>query len=166
MEESFFDVPLYREFAQLDVNGRLFEKSTILRFRHRLEKRKLADAKPNVRWSIAMRPGKRREPDKANSPIDALIDKIEKCEAGIRAKVEHTFSVNQAPVWVCESALPGFEEKHAAAQNTVCAVKPVDGPAPSDGNAEVSAFESRAAALNMAKVTQCHLTVMAAKSLN
>ena len=44
MEEAFFDVPLYREFAQLDAHGRLLEKSTILRFRHRLEKHKLADA--------------------------------------------------------------------------------------------------------------------------
>ena len=44
MEEVFFDVPLYREFAQLDVNGRMPDGSTILRFRHRLEKHKLADA--------------------------------------------------------------------------------------------------------------------------
>ena len=44
MEEAFFDMPLYREFAQLDVNERMLEKSTILRFRHRLEKHKLADA--------------------------------------------------------------------------------------------------------------------------
>ena len=205
MEESFFDVPLYREFAQLDVNGRMPDESTILRFRHRLEKHKLAnailatvndllgaqglllrqgsavdatliaapsstknkdgkrdpemhsskkgnqwhfgmkahiavdadsglvhavrgtaghvadvtegnallhgeesvvhadagyqgadrrpDAKLSVRWSIAMRPGKRRELDKAGNPIDALIDKIEKCKAGIRAKVEHPFRV-------------------------------------------------------------------------
>ena len=40
-----------------------------------------------------MRPGKRRDLDKANSPIDALADKIEKCKAGIRAKVEHPFHV-------------------------------------------------------------------------
>lgn len=205
MEEAFFDVPLYREFAQLDSRGRLPDESTILRFRHRLEKHKLADAilatvnellssqglmlqegsavdatliaapsstknkegkrdpemhsskkgnqwhfgmkahigvdavsglvhtvrgtaghvadvtegnallhgqetvvfadagyqgankrldaKPDVRWSIAMRPGKRKKLDKANSPIDALIDKIEKCKAGIRAKVEHPFRV-------------------------------------------------------------------------
>ena len=205
MEEAFFDVPLYREFAQLDANGRLPDESTILRFRHRLEKHKLADgvlatvndllssqglllregsavdatliaapsstkniegkrdpemhsskkgnqwhfgmkahigvdddsglvhtvrgtaghvadvtegnsllhgeetvvhadagyqgadkrpdAKPDMRWSIAMRPGKRRELDKANDPIDALIDKIEKCKGGIRAKVEHPFRV-------------------------------------------------------------------------
>jgi transposase, IS5 family len=203
MEEAFFDVPLYREFVQLDANGRMPDESTILRFRHRLEKHKLADAilatvndllsahglllrqgsavdatliaapsstknkdgkrdpemhsskkenqwhfgmkahiavdadsglvhavrgtaghvadvtegnsllhgeetvvhadagyqgadkrpdaKPDVRWSIAMRPGKRRELDKANDPIDALIDKIDKCKAGIRAKVEHPF---------------------------------------------------------------------------
>ena len=205
MEEAFFDVPLYREFAQLDVNERMPDESTILQFRHRLEKHKLADAilatvndllgtqdlllkegsavvttliaapsstknkdgkrdpemhsskkgnqwcfgmkahiavdadsglvhavrgtaghvadvtegnsllhgeetvvyadagyqgadkrldaKPDVRWSIAMRPGKRRELDKANDPINALIDKIEKCKAGIRARVEHPFRV-------------------------------------------------------------------------
>ncbi len=43
MEEAFFDVPLYREFAQLQAHGRLPDESTILRFRHRLEKHKLAD---------------------------------------------------------------------------------------------------------------------------
>jgi len=205
MEEAFFDVPLYREFAQLDCCGRLPDESTILRFRHRLEKHKLAegilatvndllssqglllrqgsavdatliaapsstknkegkrdpemhsskkgnqwyfgmkahigvdadsglvhtvrgtaghvadvtesgsvlhreeavvfadagyqgadkrpDAHPGVRWHIAMRPGKRKKLDKAGSPIDALIDKIEKLKAGIRAKVEHPFRV-------------------------------------------------------------------------
>ena len=205
MEEAFFDVPLYREFAQLDAHGRLPDESTILRFRHRLEKHKLADAilatvnellssqglllkegsavdatliaapsstknkegkrdpemhsskkgnqwhfgmkahigvdgasglvhtvrgtaghvadvtegngllhgeetvvfadsgyqgadkrpdaKPNAQWHVAMRPGKRKKLDKANSPIDALMDKIEKCKASIRAKVEHPFRV-------------------------------------------------------------------------
>ena len=43
MEEAFFDVPLYREFARLDAHGRLPDESTILRFRHRLERHKLAD---------------------------------------------------------------------------------------------------------------------------
>ena len=43
MEEAFFDTPLYREFAQLDAHGRLPDESTILRFRHRLERHKLAD---------------------------------------------------------------------------------------------------------------------------
>jgi IS5 family transposase len=205
MEEAFFDTPLYREFAQLDANGRMPDESTILRFRHRLEKHKLADAilatvnallssqglmlkegsavdatliaapsstknkqgkrdpemhsskkgnqwhfgmkahigvdaayglvhtvhgtaghvadvtegnsllhgeetvvfadagyqgadkrldaNPSVRWQVAMRPGKRKKLDKANSPIDALMDKIEKCKASIRAKVEHPFRV-------------------------------------------------------------------------
>ena len=205
MEEAFFDVPLYREFAQLDCRGRLPDESTILRFRHRLEKHKLADgilatvnevlssqglllkegsavdatliaapsstknkaskrdpemhsskkgnqwyfgmkahigvdadsglvhsvrgtaghvadvtegnsllhgeetvvfadagyqgvdkrpdANPSVRWHVAMRPGKRRELDKENDPIDALIEKVEKRKASIRAKVEHPFRV-------------------------------------------------------------------------
>jgi IS5 family transposase len=43
MEEAFFDVPLYREFAQLEAFGRLPDESTILRFRHRLEEHKLAE---------------------------------------------------------------------------------------------------------------------------
>ena len=39
-----------------------------------------------------MRPGKRKALDKSK-PIDALIDKIEKLKAGVRAKVEHPFRV-------------------------------------------------------------------------
>ena len=198
-------MPLYREFAQLDANGRLPDESTILRFRHRLEKHKLAeqilatvnelltakglllkagtavdatliaapsstknkdrardpemhssqkgkqwyfgmkahigvdadsglvhtvrgtsgnvadivegnsllhgeeaevfgdagyqgiekrpDAKQEVVWNVAMRPGKRKALDKENNPLDALIDLLEKTKAGIRAKVEHPFRV-------------------------------------------------------------------------
>ena len=37
--------------------------------------------------------GKRNKLDKANSSIDALMDKIEKCKASIRAKAEHPFRV-------------------------------------------------------------------------
>ena len=43
MEEAFFDTPLYREFARLDEFSRMPDERTILRFRHRLEKHKLAD---------------------------------------------------------------------------------------------------------------------------
>ena len=68
------------------------------------------DARPSVRWQADMRPGNRRELDKANSPIDALVDKIEKLKASIRAKVEHSFRVNQAPVRVCEGALLGLKK--------------------------------------------------------
>ena len=43
MEEAFFDIPLYREFAQLPELTRLPDESTLLRFRHRPEKHKLAE---------------------------------------------------------------------------------------------------------------------------
>jgi IS5 family transposase len=43
MEEAFFDTPMFREFAQLDEYTRLPDESTILRFRHRLEKHKLSE---------------------------------------------------------------------------------------------------------------------------
>ena len=42
MEEAFFDTPLHRQFAQIEEFGRLPDESTVLRFRHRLEKHKLA----------------------------------------------------------------------------------------------------------------------------
>ena len=39
MEEALHDMPVYREFAKLDgVLDRLPDESTILRFRHLLEK--------------------------------------------------------------------------------------------------------------------------------
>ena len=50
-------------------------------------------ANPSVRWHVAMRPGKRKKLDKAGNPIEALIDKVEKLKASIRAKVEHPFRV-------------------------------------------------------------------------
>ena len=43
MEEALHDVPLYREFARLDgATARLPDETTILRFRHLLEKHNLA----------------------------------------------------------------------------------------------------------------------------
>lgn len=57
MEEAFFDTPLYREFAQLEVFGRLPDESTILRFRHRLEKHKLPEQIPCVVNDILIQSG-------------------------------------------------------------------------------------------------------------
>jgi IS5 family transposase len=55
-----------------------------------IEKR--ADAKADIQWHIAMRPGKRKALNKDNE-ADALTDNAEKLKAGIRAKVEHPFRV-------------------------------------------------------------------------
>lgn len=43
-------------------------------------------------WHVAMRPGKRRALDK-NSPMGAVLEKLEQRKASIRAKVEHPFRV-------------------------------------------------------------------------
>ncbi len=43
MGEALHDVPLFREFAQLTWNRRLPDESTILRFRHLLERHKPAE---------------------------------------------------------------------------------------------------------------------------
>jgi len=53
---------------------------------------KRPDAKPDVNWHIAMRPGKRKALD-LNSPLASMIEQVEKIKASIRAKVEHPFRV-------------------------------------------------------------------------
>ena len=50
------------------------------------------DAKADVIWHIAMRPGKRKKLDKTHE-ADAILDQAEKLKAGVRAKVEHPFRV-------------------------------------------------------------------------
>ncbi|WP_099046140.1 IS5 family transposase [Paracidovorax avenae] len=50
------------------------------------------DARRDVSWHIAMRPGKRRLLDPAK-PIEALTRQLERVKAGIRARVEHPFRV-------------------------------------------------------------------------
>ena len=54
---------------------------------------KRPDASKDVTWHVAMRPGKRKELDKENNPIEALIEQVEKITANNRAKVEHPFRV-------------------------------------------------------------------------
>jgi IS5 family transposase len=46
----------------------------------------------DVDWHVAMRPGKRKTLDKS-TPMGAIMDKLEKTKASIRAKVEHPFRV-------------------------------------------------------------------------
>ena len=53
---------------------------------------KRPDARADVRWHIAMRPGKRAAL-KEDDPVDVLIDELERFKASIRAKVEHPFRV-------------------------------------------------------------------------
>ena len=53
---------------------------------------KRPDAKEDVKWHVAMRPGLRKLLDKAD-PMGALTDQVERIKASIRAKVEHPFRV-------------------------------------------------------------------------
>ena len=87
MEEGFFDTPVYREFAQLEEFARLPDESTILRFRHRLEKHKLAEQILATVNDILIERGL------LLNEADALLDQAEKLKASIRAKVEHPFRV-------------------------------------------------------------------------
>ena len=42
---------------------------------------KRPDARASVTWHTAMCPGKSKELDKKNNPVDALIDQMEKIKA-------------------------------------------------------------------------------------
>ena len=53
---------------------------------------KRPNAKPDVNWHVAMRPGKRRALDK-DRRSHQLIDELEHLKASVRAKVEHPFRV-------------------------------------------------------------------------
>lgn len=53
---------------------------------------KRPNARQDITWYIAMRPGKRRALNKANA-MYAVPEKIEKLKASVRAKVEHPFQV-------------------------------------------------------------------------
>ena len=58
-----------------------------------VEKREEIQAQhPDVNWHIAMMPGKRKMLDK-ETPMGAVLEKLEKAKASIRAKVEHPFRV-------------------------------------------------------------------------
>lgn len=58
-----------------------------------VEKREEIQAKhPEVKWHIAMMPGKRKAMDKS-TPMGSILERLEKTKASIRAKVEHPFRV-------------------------------------------------------------------------
>jgi IS5 family transposase len=121
MEEALHDVPLFREFAGMGWDSRLLDESTILRFRHLLERHKLAEqilvvvndllsskglllrAGTVVDATLIAAPSSTKNKDGQRDPemhqskkgneIDALVDQIEKLKASVRAKVEHPFRV-------------------------------------------------------------------------
>jgi IS5 family transposase len=53
---------------------------------------KRPDARENVTWHVAMRPGKRTALDMTRK-VDRITNEIERLKASVRAKVEHPFRV-------------------------------------------------------------------------
>ena len=87
---------------------------------------KRADAKPDVNWHVAMRPGKRRALDKTERSNQA--DRQDRKAQGQHPRQGRApVSRDQAPVRACQGALPRADEEHRATEHAVCAVEPVDG---------------------------------------
>ncbi len=79
-------------------------------------------------WHVAMRPGKRRALDK-NTPMGAIMDKLEKTKASIRAKVEHPFRVIKRQFGHVKVRYRGLDEEHGATAHAVRALQSLDGAA-------------------------------------
>lgn len=56
------------------------------------KREKIQSQHAGVNWQIAMVPGKHRTLDK-DTPMGAVLEKLEKTKASIRAKMEHPFRV-------------------------------------------------------------------------
>jgi IS5 family transposase len=78
-----------------------------------------------VRWHVAMRPGKRKALDRSN-PMGDLLDKLERVKASIRAKVEHPFRVIKRQFGYTKVRYRGLGQKHCAAHDIVCSEQLVD----------------------------------------
>ena len=87
---------------------------------------KRPDAKPGVRWNVAMRLGKRRALDKSREST-RLINELERLKASIRTKVEHPFRVIKRQWGHGGGALSRLGKEHSAAAHAVYAVQPVAG---------------------------------------
>ena len=101
-----------------------------------IEKR--PDAKADVAWYIAMRPGKRKALDKGNE-ADALIDQTEKLKAGVRAKVEHPFRVIKRQFGFARVRYRGLKKNTAQLLTLFALFPPVDGAGQTDGGRGISA---------------------------
>ena len=86
---------------------------------------KRPDAKDDVQWHVAMRPGLRKLLDKAD-PMDALTDQVERIKGQHPRQVEPV-PRHQAPVRPCEGALPRPGQEHSAVAHAVRAGQSVDG---------------------------------------
>ena len=113
LEDLLYEAESVRRFCGLNLSGPLPDESTILHFRHLLERHQLGEAhrllrggereawgdagyqgaerRPEladseVEWRVAMRPGRRRA-----LPPDSPLARRERQRASLRAKVDHPF---------------------------------------------------------------------------
>lgn len=90
-----------------------------------VEKREEILAKhADVNWHIAMMPGKRMTLDK-DTPMGAVLKKLEQTKASIRAKLEYPIRVDQATVLLHQGEVPGSGQEHGQFGDTVRVVTPM-----------------------------------------
>jgi IS5 family transposase len=102
---------------------------------------KRPDAKADVAWQIAVRPGKSQALKKENA-ADALLGKAEKIKAAIRAKVEHPFRVFKIQFVYKKVHYRGLNKNTAQLVTLFALANFMNGVRQTDGSAGMSAFET------------------------
>jgi IS5 family transposase len=139
MEEALDEITPMRQFVRLTLSAPIPEDTTIMNFQHLLEKHKLAPA------ILAVINGYLQEKGlslRQGTIVDATIihaPSSTKNEEGKRDPERSNIrSDEQAPVWLCESALSWADEKHCSTDHAVCSVEPLDGSKTADGYGRVT----------------------------
>lgn len=105
-----------------------------------------------VHWHVAMRPGKRKVLN-WDTPMGAIMDKLEQTKARIRAKVEHPFRVIKRQFGHVKVRYRGVVQEHGAVAHAVRAEQPLDGaPHVAAGNAGMSASADSRSASNRGEI--------------
>lgn len=89
-----------------------------------------------VKWHVAMRPGKRRALDPRRK-LHELLDKAERLKASVQAKVRHPFRVIKQQFGYAKVRYRGAGEKHGAADDAVRTGQSVDSPQARHGAAGI-----------------------------
>ena len=104
------------------------------------------DAKASVTWHVTMRPGKRPCIEQRQRG-GCLYRQGRKDQSRHPGQSGASTLSDQAPIWICESALSGIGKENSATRHTVCAVEFMYDARQTDGSTGISAPEIRGKAL-------------------
>ena len=115
---------------------------------------KRLDAVQGVRWQVAMLAGKRKNLDKANIPIDALMDKIEKCKPVSGPRSSTRFASIKRQFGYVKVRYRDLKKHTLQLKALFALFPPVDGTPPTDGRTGMSGLKNRTSASSRVEKVQ------------